>query len=203
MWVLVSSWRQKLEGRDRPNFSASTTPIEMKLCVKLVMDLIDTELEYCDLSRPCRSCKTSTFPNFSSSYVTCNYIWFECFTCTCTCNVHVHMLHVKKKRGDNPAANQGWQIIDYFLFGEIIIDYNLKENNRLLLGGQFGLPRALEAWQALSSDPYGAPPHSAGLSWHSSALFRPSPKIMSGASHVYFPPKGKVLVLKAHFYGHK
>ena len=104
MWVLVSSWRQKLEGRDRPNFSASTTPIEMKLCVKLVMDLIDTELEYCDLSRPCRSCKTSTFPNFSSSYVTCNYIWFECFTCTCTCNVHVHMLHVKKKRGDNPAV---------------------------------------------------------------------------------------------------
>ena len=99
--------------------------------------------------------------------------------------------------------DQGWQIIDYFLFGEIIIDYNLKENNRLLLGGQFGLPRALEAWQALSSDPYGAPPHSAGLSWHSSALFRPSPKIMSGASHVYFPPKGKVLVLKAHFYGHK
>ena len=71
------------------------------------------------------------------------------------------------------------------------------------MGGQLGLPRALEAWQALSSDPYGAPPHSAGLSWHSSALFRPSPKIMSGASHVYFPPKGKVSVLKAHFYGHK
>ena len=88
----MSSWRQKLVCRDRPNFSATTTPIEMKLCVKLVMDLIDTELEYCDLSRPCRSCKTSTFPNFSSSYVITSGL------SALHEHVHVHMLHVKKKR---------------------------------------------------------------------------------------------------------